>query len=73
MKRVDISKKQVLIEETNKVIAQYQVRMTLRQIFYRLVSKQVIPNTEYEYKYLSSCLVDACLSGALPFDRMEDR
>jgi len=68
-----MNKKQMLIEESKKVISAYTTKLTLRQIYYRLVAKHIIPNTRSEYKYLSRALVDARLNGAIPWARMEDK
>ena len=54
-----ISKKELLINKTNEVLNQYSTRLTLRQVYYRLVAKHIIENTEYQYKYLSRILVAA--------------
>lgn len=48
-----------IVAETKKVLEQYNVKMTLRQIFYRLVAKLIIPNTMNNYKALSKWLVKA--------------
>lgn len=63
----------MLIDESIKVISKYTTKLTLRQIYYRLVTKLIIPNTKSEYKYLSRALVDGRLSGAIDWARMEDK
>jgi len=68
-----VSKKDTLIEETNKVISEYTTRLTIRQIFYRLVSKHIIANTVREYGYLDKVLVDARWDGRVKFLSIEDR
>jgi hypothetical protein len=49
--------------------------MTLRQVHYRLVSRDdvVHPNTKSTYKTLSGCLRDDRLSGEVEWEWMEDR
>jgi hypothetical protein len=47
--------------------------MTLRQVFYQLVSRQVIENTRGQYQAVSNALVDARKDGTIPWDWMEDR
>ncbi len=47
--------------------------LTLRQIYYRLVAAQVMPNTLSQYKSLSAILVEARMSGDLGFNVIEDR
>ncbi len=47
--------------------------LTLRQIYYQLVSRLVIENRLGEYKRLSRVLSDARLAGHVPWEAMEDR
>jgi hypothetical protein len=49
--------------------------VTLRQLFYRLVSAQVIPNSQAAYKRLSSLTAEARRNGDFPalIDRGRDR
>ena len=64
------------IEECNAVIEQYQAdgyRLTLRQLYYQLVSKNVIPNTPRSYKVLGNLVSDARLAGMMDWDAIEDR
>ena len=42
-----------------EIAAGYGTLVTLRQLFYRLVSDQTLPNTEYAYKRLSSVTAEA--------------
>lgn len=66
-------KKSEVIDQTKAILEEYTTRLTLRQIFYRLVSKHTIGNTTNNYKYLSKLLVQARLEGQIPFDAIEDR
>jgi hypothetical protein len=45
---------------------------TLRTLFYRLVSLEIIPNTDQAYKQLSSTAVKARKEGRLPWDAFSD-
>jgi hypothetical protein len=56
-----------------EIVAQYRTRMTLRQIYYRLVAKNLIPNNLNSYKGLSRTLVTARERGEVDDDIMEDR
>jgi len=67
------TKKQEIIKQVQAIIRQYTTKLTLRQIFYRLVSAQTIVNTMSSYKYLSSVLVDARMDGDIDWDDIEDR
>lgn len=68
-----MSKKDDLIEWSSEVISQYTQKLTLRQIYYRLVATQKIENVTSNYKALSRALVDGRLDGRIPFDAIEDR
>ena len=46
---------------------------TLRTMFYRLVSMEIIPNTEQSYKSLSSTMVKARKSREIPWDSFSDQ
>lgn len=48
-------------------------RLTLRQLYYQLVSRNIIPNEERAYKNLSSLVTKARLSGDLDWAAIEDR
>ncbi|MHA1488564.1 MAG: hypothetical protein ACTSRI_02780 [Promethearchaeota archaeon] len=68
-----MSKKQNILDNVKKIISSYTQKLTLRQIYYRLVAKLIIPNTKSQYKYLSAILVEARKSKAIRYDSMEDR
>lgn len=72
MKKV-VMKKEDVIARVKEVIGQYKIRLTLRQIYYRLVSSQFIPPTRSGYVRLSKILVYARLKGLIPIDAMVDR
>jgi hypothetical protein len=58
------------------VLAEYKkmgIRLTLRQLYYQLVSKDLIPNEQKEYKNLGSILARARLAGLVDWDVIEDR
>lgn len=60
----------------NDIIKDYQsqgLRLTLRQLYYQLVSKNVVPNTEKSYKALGNLVSDARLAGLVDWDAIEDR
>jgi len=63
--------------QVNDVLAQYSVTefpaLTLRQIYYRLVAKNAIPNKRSAYTGLSSMLVRAREAGRVDDTRIEDR
>ena len=47
--------------------------MTVRQVYYQLVARQIIKNQDSQYKRISRILVDARKDGAIPWDWIEDR
>lgn len=65
-----------LIETCNDIIDDYQqqgLRLTLRQLYYQLVSRNVVPNTERSYKRVGSIISDGRLSGLVDWEAIEDR
>jgi hypothetical protein len=63
----------LLTTETKKILAEYTGPLTLRQLYYRLVSKQLIPNTRTSYTQLSKQLVKAREEGHIDRGMLEDR
>ena len=65
-----------LISQCNTIIARYEsagLRLTLRQLYYQLVSANVIPNVEKSYKNLGKTISEARLAGLVDWDAIEDR
>jgi hypothetical protein len=65
-----------LIGICNDVIEQYEAQgfqLTLRQLYYQLVSRDIIPNQQTEYKRLGSIVNDARLAGMIDWETIEDR
>lgn len=56
-----------------EVFDQYDTAITLRQLYYRLVSRLLISNTINSYKRLSRIMVKAREQGDVPTNCMEDR
>lgn len=68
--------KAALIEQADQIIQTYDrdgYTLTLRQLYYQFVSRDVIPNTEASYKSLGKLVTDARQAGLLPWDGIEDR
>lgn len=64
------------LAEIGEVIGHFQKRgfkMTLRQLYYQLVAKHIIPNRKQEYKKLSNMLKNARMAGLVDWDIIEDR
>jgi hypothetical protein len=60
----------------NQIIENYQAdgyRLTLRQLYYQLVSRDIIPNKQAEYAKLSNLLKEGRMAGIVDWDAIEDR
>lgn len=65
-----------LVEHANKIIREYQAQgfvLTLRQLYYQFVSRDLLQNKQAEYKRLGSVINDARLAGLIDWDAIEDR
>lgn len=63
-----------IIEKAKGIIDQYPgMKLTLRQIYYRLVAGQEIKNSRSSYNYLSSILAQAREKGHINPEAIEDR
>jgi len=63
-----------LILQAKEILEEYKPNaMTLRQVFYQLVSRGFVSNTKAEYSRLSIALTKARQNGTIPWDWMEDR
>ena len=55
-----------LLQRAAGIVESYDTSVTLRQLFYRLVAAQVLPNTQNSYKSLSRYTAEARRSGTFP-------
>ena len=65
-----------LIEKINQVIEEYENQgysLTLRQVYYQMVARDIIPNNQRSYKNLGSLINDARLAGLIDWNAIEDR
>lgn len=65
-----------IIETANKIIEDYQAQgfdLTLRQLYYQFVSRDIIPNNQKEYDKLGSIINDARLAGLIDWNAIVDR
>lgn len=65
-----------LIGHVNTIIEEYRLQgyvLTVRQVFYQLVSRDLIPNTMREYKSVAKTINDGRLAGLIDWDAIEDR
>ncbi len=66
----------VIIDRANEIIDEYTAQgfdLTLRQLYYQLVSRNFIANKDSEYKRLSSIIADARLAGLIDWQAIIDR
>lgn len=65
-----------LIDKMNAIIESYQAQgfvLTLRQLYYQLVARDIVPNTEKSYKNVGEAANKARISGRMDWDAIEDR
>ena len=65
-----------LIDQINAIIAEYEAAgysLTLRQVYYQLVSKDLIENTEKSYKNIGNLVNNGRLAGMIDWQAIEDR
>jgi hypothetical protein len=70
------AKARKLIEQANAIIAEYQERgfvLTLRQLYYQFVARDLIENSQQSYKRLGAVIKDGRLAGLIDWDAIEDR
>lgn len=64
------------LSQINAIIEEYSkqgYRLTLRQLYYQLVSRMIVPNNTKEYAKLSTILVKGRMGGVVDWDAIEDR
>lgn len=67
---------QAIIAYANKIIEEYASQgyvLTLRQLYYQFVARDLIDNKQSEYKRLGSVVADGRLAGLIDWDAIEDR
>jgi hypothetical protein len=65
-----------IIDQANEICEDYAAQgynLTLRQLYYQFVSRDLLPNTMQSYKRLGSIVNDARLAGLVDWDHLEDR
>lgn len=68
--------KLTMVNSANVIIAEYQAQgfdLTLRQLYYQFVSRDLLPNTIQSYKRLGDIVVDGRLAGLIDWDAIVDR
>lgn len=65
-----------IIDKANEIIAEYKAEgydLTLRQLYYQFVARDIIPNRQAEYKKLGSVVNDGRLTGMIDWNSIVDR
>lgn len=66
----------VVVAQANGICADYQGQgydLTLRQLYYQFVARDLIPNTQKDYKRLGTIIDNARLAGLMDWDYIVDR
>ena len=75
--KLNLNKKnQERLSIINTILEEYSkqgYKLTLRQLYYQLVSRDIIPNQQKEYSKLSTLLVKARMVGIIDWEAIEDR
>ena len=65
-----------IVNQANRIITEYETQgftLTLRQLYYQFVARDLIENTVRSYKRLGNIVSDARLTGLIDWDAIEDR
>lgn len=65
-----------LIRQADEILSDYAKRgfdLTLRQLYYQFVARNIIPNKDTEYKRLGGIINDARLAGLIDWNHIVDR
>lgn len=65
-----------MIDKANEIIAEYESQgfaLTLRQLYYQFVARDLIPNNMKSYKNLGSVVNDGRLAGLIDWNHITDR
>jgi len=66
----------IIIDKANEIIVEYAEQgyeLTLRQLYYQFVARDIIPNTDREYHKLGCVINNARLAGLIDWDSIVDR
>jgi hypothetical protein len=70
------SENQEMIERITEILSDYEgqgYRLSLRQLYYQLVARVLIPNSERSYKHIGDLVSNARLAGLIDWGMIEDR
>ena len=66
----------ILLEKIKQILKEYNqenIKVTLRQLYYQLVERDIIPNKVSEYNKISKLLTNARYLGEIDWNAIEDR
>jgi hypothetical protein len=61
------------IEQAREILAEYDTKLTARQLYYQFVARGLIENTPRSYQNLTILITDARYAGLIDWDAIEDR
>jgi len=67
---------EALIAVLDKIIQEYSAqgyRLSVRQLYYQLVARDIVENTQKSYKRIAGLVSDARLAGLIDWEMIEDR
>ena len=70
------AKSRILVRHANEILAEYEKQgyvLTLRQLYYQLVARDIIPNNVKQYNNLGVLVNNARLACMMDWNRIEDR
>jgi hypothetical protein len=65
--------KQAIIDKATQICASYSTPLTLRQLYYKLVTLNAFPNDQREYDKLQTLMNDARMAGEFDWEYLIDR
>lgn len=74
--RLEKSDRLAVVNQANAIIAEYLAQgfqLTLRQLYYQFVSRDLIANKQAEYKRLGDIIVDGRMAGLIDWTAIVDR
>jgi len=64
-----------MIDQANEIIGEYdesRIQLTLRQLYYQFVARNLLPNLDRNYKNLGALLSEARLAGLVDWSALDD-
>lgn len=71
-----ISRRRELIEKIDGIATEYYesgMKITVRQVYYQLVARNIMPNSKDSYEKISGLVADGRMAGLIDWNVIEDR